>query len=223
MTIRLNLARPVKRAGRLAALVVELITCALVLTAMRSDARHARGIPPVPPAAQPLIDVEMGRLMIQRSGAILAYAHQYRIPVDLASAIYDIATVERVTPSLAFHLVRAESEFKERARSSRGALGYAQVQLETAKDLAPSILEADLLSRDMNLRFGFRFMRQLLRRFSNNVDLALLAYNRGPSRVEEIMQQGGDPENGYPDAVLRRHKVRPSTRSDTTVTRIGIE
>ena len=40
--------------------------------------------------------------------------------------------------------------------------------------------------------------------------LALLAYNRGPARVDEILAQGGNPANGYSDAVLKGY--RPSSR-----------
>jgi hypothetical protein len=41
--------------------------------------------------------------------------------------------------------------------------------------------------------------------------LALLAYNRGPGRVEQILAEGGDPGNGYSSAVLRTGKPAPVT------------
>ena len=40
--------------------------------------------------------------------------------------------------------------------------------------------------------------------------LALLAYNRGPARVAEILAQGGDPKNGYSDAVLKGYRAPSS-------------
>ena len=33
--------------------------------------------------------------------------------------------------------------------------------------------------------------------------LALLAYNRGPAKVNDILAKGGNPANGYSDAVLK--------------------
>jgi hypothetical protein len=41
------------------------------------------------------------------------------------------------------------------------------------------------------------------------VQLALLAYNRGPDRVDAILRDGGDPDNGYPRLVLRKNWHRP--------------
>jgi hypothetical protein len=38
------------------------------------------------------------------------------------------------------------------------------------------------------------------------VHLALLAYNRGPAKVDEILAKGGNPANGYSDAVLKGYR-----------------
>ena len=34
--------------------------------------------------------------------------------------------------------------------------------------------------------------------------MALVAYNRGPSRVVDLLSKGEDPANGYAEAVLRK-------------------
>jgi soluble lytic murein transglycosylase-like protein len=59
------------------------------------------------------------------------------------------------------------------------------------------------MDRDTNLRVGFRFLKSLMRQFNNDAALALLAYNRGPGRVTEILEAGGNPANGYSDLVLK--------------------
>jgi hypothetical protein len=35
------------------------------------------------------------------------------------------------------------------------------------------------------------------------MERALLAYNRGPARVQELIDRGADPRNGYSAAILR--------------------
>jgi len=60
----------------------------------------------------------------------------------------------------------------------------------------------ELFERDVNLRIGFRFLHDLLGKFNHDTQMALLAYNRGPGKVSQILAQGGDPANGYSDAVL---------------------
>jgi soluble lytic murein transglycosylase-like protein len=146
------------------------------------------------------------KLQLDRANAILINSTKYQIPADLAADIYDIALSEGIDPALGFQLIKVESSFKAGARSSMDALGYTQVQLATARFYDRDITAKELMRRETNLRIGFRFLNELLGRFDHNMQLALLAYNRGPAKVDEILAQGGDPTNGYPAAVLKGYK-----------------
>jgi len=70
-----------------------------------------------------------------------------------------------------------------------GAIGYTQVPAEHGPLYEPGLTTAQLYDRSTNLRLGFRYLRDLLERYEGNADaklrLALLAYNRGPGRVQE--------------------------------------
>jgi soluble lytic murein transglycosylase-like protein len=155
------------------------------------------------------------RLQLDRANRVLAYSTQYQIPADLAAAIYDIALSEGIDPSLGFRLVKIESDFKRTARSPAGALGYTQLQLATARFYDSGLTEEKLLDRDTNLRLGFRFLKDLMGQFDNNMHLALLAYNRGPGKVAEILAEGGDPKNGYSDAVLKGYRPPHTVAAQT--------
>jgi soluble lytic murein transglycosylase-like protein len=146
-------------------------------------------------------------LQLERAGIVQGYARRFDIDPELAGAIYDIARQEGIAASTAFRLVQVESNFKARARSTADALGYTQVQLPTARYYDRSITEQKLMQRDVNLRIGFRYLKDLLQQFSGDMHLALLAYNRGPARVEQILAEGGDPGNGYSSAVLRSQRA----------------
>lgn len=146
------------------------------------------------------------RIQLERANTVLRYSTKYQIPADLASAVYDIALAEGIDPAIGFRLVRVESSFKSNARSSADAIGYTQIQLPTARLYVPDISEAQLYKRDTNLRLGFRFLKHLMGVFGEDLHLALLAYNRGPTRVRQILAQGGDPANGYAEAVLRGYQ-----------------
>jgi soluble lytic murein transglycosylase-like protein len=128
--------------------------------------------------------------------------------------VYDIALSEGIDPSLGFRLVKIESDFKQEAHSPADALGYTQLQLPTARFYDPGITEQKLLQRDVNLRIGFRFLKDLLGQFNNDMHLALLAYNRGPGKVAEILAQGGDPKNGYSEAVLKGYRPPRTVAGD---------
>src|SRR5690606_30244998 len=92
--------------------------------------------------------------------------------------------------------------FKRGAKSGAAAIGYTQVRLPTARFYQAGITERQLYDRDTNLRIGFRFLRDLLGHFDGDLRLALLACNRGPQRVKDILASGGDPSNGYASAVM---------------------
>jgi soluble lytic murein transglycosylase-like protein len=147
------------------------------------------------------------QLQLERANAVIAASTKYVIPADLAGDIYDIALSEGIDPALGFRLVKIESSFRAGARSAAGAVGYTQLQVATARFYQPRITERQLMERETNLRIGFRFLRDLLKRYNYDTHLALLAYNRGPAKVAEILAKGGDPTNGYPDAVLEGYHV----------------
>jgi soluble lytic murein transglycosylase-like protein len=133
---------------------------------------------------------------------IFDYSSRYRIPADLARAIHSIAVSEDLEPGLAFRLVATESSFRRNALSEAGAVGYTQVLPSTALWLDPTVKEADLYERDVNLRLGFRYLRLLLEENGGDMRLALLAYNRGPGTVRSIVARGGDPANGYATRIM---------------------
>ena len=146
------------------------------------------------------------KLQLERANVIMANSTRYKIPSDLAAAIYDIALSEGIDPALGYQLVKIESGFKSTARSRMDAFGFTQLQVATARFYQPGVTQRDLYDRDTNLRIGFRFLNDLLERFHYDVHLALLAYNRGPARVDDILAKGGNPANGYSDAVLKGFK-----------------
>jgi soluble lytic murein transglycosylase-like protein len=133
---------------------------------------------------------------------VVAYSARYRIPADLAQAIFDIALAEDLEPELAFRLVQTESSFRRRAVSEAGAIGYTQILPSTARWLEPGVRDRDLFQRDTNLRLGFRYLRMLLEENGGEMRLALLAYNRGPGTVRAIVARGGDPANGYAARIM---------------------
>lgn len=145
--------------------------------------------------------LELMQLKLHRAEALITYSARYRIPADLAGLVYDVALREGIDPELGFRLVNLESGFNPRARSHAKAYGLAQVQVATARFYEPQITVEQLYEPERNLEIGFRYLRDLLETYGDT-RLALLAYNRGPSRINSLMKEGADPDNGYPGILM---------------------
>jgi soluble lytic murein transglycosylase-like protein len=141
------------------------------------------------------------------SAAALAAEYRakgYEVPDHLAAKIYQAAVRHDIDPSLAFGLVRTESEFKDYATSRVGAVGLTQLMVPTARWFKRDATVADLRDSETNLEIGFRYLNELIDRYEGNVELALTAYNRGTGTVDRVLERGGDPDNGYARKVLGR-------------------
>lgn len=193
-----------------AAAKVALVAAALFLTAFFMGAKSAEtgvvqwtqrvGV------AAPEGAMELQRVEIDRLKRVYENSARFGIPADLAERIEDIALAEGIDAHVAFGLVRAESEFNRRAVSPVGAVGLTQLMPSTARYFKAGVDREDLYDRDTNLRIGFRYLRTLVVKYNGNMELALLAYNRGPQRVDQLLRSGNDPNNGYVAMVLGKGK-----------------
>ena len=151
-------------------------------------------------------DLRLASVQLERWNRIFHYSHRFRIPADLAGSIYDAAVAERIDPDLAFPLVKLESDFTESARSEVGAIGLTQLMLSTAKFYDPSLTREKLYERNTNLHIGFRYLRDLIKEQRGDIQMALLAYNRGPAAVQVAKELDLDASNGYDRIVLKGYR-----------------
>ena len=106
--------------------------------------------------------------------ALLARASRYDPMIDRAAAS---AAVE---PALLRAVIVVESGFDSRAVSSKGAVGLMQLMPGTAARYGA----LDPYDPRQNVRAGAHYLRYLLDRFGQNLQLALAAYNAGEDAVE---------------------------------------
>ena len=151
-------------------------------------------------------ELTLARAQYERADRIMRYSNQYGITAGMAGKVFDSSIREGVDPELGFRLVRLESEFNPHAVSKVGALGLTQLMPSTARLFDKSVTREKLFQPDVNLRVGFRYLRTLLDMYKGNVNLALLAYNRGEDAVWRDVRAGVNPGNGYDRSVLRGYK-----------------
>ena len=102
-----------------------------------------------------------------------------------------------VSPIFVFSIARQESLFDTSAISSSYAIGLLQLLPATAQTLATregygTIETKDLQKPLTNIRFGVRFLADLVKKFDGQIALAAASYNAGPNRIKKWIEN--DPE-----------------------------
>ena len=148
------------------------------------EIEHFEAAPPEPvevPASSP--DAKAVNL---RPAAVAKPSRIPQRPVDLSQVVNEASGRYRLDPDLVNSVIKAESDFKVRAVSPKGAQGLMQLMPGTAAQLGvPNAFDPEA-----NVDGGTRYLRELLERYNFDLVKALAAYNAGPHRVEQF---GGVP------------------------------
>ncbi len=132
---------------------------------------------------------------------------------QLAMAIAQESAAARFDPLLVLAVIAVESEFQDSAVSVVGARGLMQIRPSTlffwaereGIRLTQKEIEADPALR---VRLGIRYLKYLQQSFGGDLDLALMAYNAGPTRLyQSIKEHSTDQFRGYPTAVRRQYSL----------------
>lgn len=132
----------------------------------------------------------------------------FRADIPYGRLIHEKAEKYDVDPLLVAAVVQAESSFRARAVSSRGARGLMQLMPATGRWMGAR----NLSDPAQNLDAGVKYLKYLERRFDGNRELQLAAYNAGEGNVRKY---GGVPPFRETRAYVRkvsknydRHKRR---------------
>ncbi len=96
------------------------------------------------------------------------------------------ASSYRLEEALVKAVIKVESNYQPRIVSKKGAQGLMQLIPETAKSLKVN----NPFDPSENIRGGSEYLRRMLDLFNGDLELALAAYNSGPSTVKRY---GGIP------------------------------
>jgi soluble lytic murein transglycosylase-like protein len=119
-------------------------------------------------------------------------------PRELRGAFEAASADAAIPPAMLYAVAKVESNLHPNAQSEAGARGLLQLMPATAKSLDLNIDEPQ-----SNVLAGARYLRQLLDRFSST-DVALAAYNAGPTAVDEA---GGAPSGAVQTYVANVNQI----------------
>jgi soluble lytic murein transglycosylase-like protein len=186
-----------------------LMLSGLLMILLALTAPHRAILPqpagePAPSAEQIAAESKAAELRAIRS---LAKEHSNAAARELAGVIHREAIAAGVDPLMVAAIVAKESSFRTTVVSRSGAVGLMQLRPFVARDIAERIdLEwggtTTLHQPKSNLRLGIRYYAELVERFDGDVHLALVAYNRGPTRLSRQLRSGATITSRYADRIL---------------------
>jgi hypothetical protein len=112
---------------------------------------------------------------------------------------------------LVFGVIWVESRFNPEAVSRVGARGLMQLMPGTAKYLAELIGwegRPDAFDPEFNIAAGTFYVAKLIEQFDGDVDLALAAYNAGPTKIRRWLA-----EDGLPRVSIEYHTMVQTART----------
>lgn len=114
------------------------------------------------------------------------------------------ARENRLDPNLIRAMIAQESAGNKDAVSSAGAKGLMQLMDSTASDIGVT----DVFNPKENITAGSYYLRKMMDRYSQDVELALASYNAGPGAVDQY--KGIPPyeeTQKYVKSVLEYHQM----------------
>jgi len=120
-----------------------------------------------------------------------SYVQKILYPYYYKDIVENYAIVNQIDPLLVISVIREESHFRPESSSHKGAVGLMQLMPNTAREIAVWLGETEtysvdiLRNPDVNIRYGTWYLTSLKKEYSDNLILALAAYNAGTGRVKE--------------------------------------
>ena len=141
------------------------------------------------PSPSPLTQTPAGQNVSTQPAVAAASAGSQPTPVaagpqarvDLDQLVRDASNRHRLDPDFVSSVIKAESNFQNRAVSRKGAQGLMQLMPGTASKLGVK----DPFDPQANVEGGTEYLSELLDLYKDDPIKALAAYNAGSHRVEQ--------------------------------------
>ena len=135
------------------------------------------------------------------------------LPLRHEDIIRQQAADKDIDSSLIAAVIYEESRFRDQT-SHAGARGLMQITPATADLIAresggTAFTQADLATPQVNIAYGSYYLRYLLDRYGGDTEVAVAAYNAGPTRVDHWVEDAG----GVDDFEAAEHIPYPETRA----------
>ena len=115
---------------------------------------------------------------------------EFRVKIDakdentknrIANAVKKASTKYNVDPNLILAVIRKESYFNPNTTSSSGAMGLMQIMPKNTSYLGVK----NAYNIEENIDGGTKLLKEYIDRYNGDIEMALMAYNGGPTRMAQ--------------------------------------
>ena len=134
----------------------------------------------------------------------------YPVPIDHDLQAYIIHTCEEyhIDPSIIVAMIDRESSFRSDAIGDSGeSVGLMQVKERFHSDRMERLGVFDLLNPYQNVTVGIDYLAELHERYEGDIEMALMAFNAGPSGAHKHYFSKGIYSSDYSKYVLETSKA----------------
>lgn len=122
-------------------------------------------------------------------------------PIKYQTQIVKYSQRYNVDPYLVLAVIRAESNFNEKAVSSRGAYGLMQIMPDTSQWIAENMKlkgfkAEEAYDPEINIAMGCWYINSLNNEFNGDIVLVLAAYNGGRGNVQKWLKDKEYSDDG---------------------------
>ncbi len=172
-------------------MMTQLLGCGQTASRPAATTRPIRAKITQPVTTNDSIADRSRRQVLKRKGSWGLSSQQVE---EVAPLVASAAAANQLPQDLIFGIIWVESRFDPRAVSPVGARGLMQLMPKTADYLAECIKWSDRVDSfdpRFNVTAGSYYIARLIRSFDGDEDLALAAYNAGPTRVRRWLKNDG--------------------------------
>jgi soluble lytic murein transglycosylase len=122
-------------------------------------------------------------------------------PLHYSEYILKYSEQYKLDPYLVASVIKAESNFRVKARSHRDAHGLMQITGDTGRWIAEQLKikgfqVEDLYDPEINIRMGCWYLDNLRLEFKGNLELVLASYNAGRGNVNKWLKSERHSKDG---------------------------
>ncbi len=128
----------------------------------------------------------------------------------LAEQIVALSRDYQLDPLLILAIIKTESGFRPQVYSKAGAIGLMQVRPIVIEAVGFEINisnRAELFDPYKNLHLGVHYFSFLLDKYHRNFEKALVAYNIGPTAVQQLLMADEELPLGYYQKVMHHYRA----------------